>query len=210
VSASAGDTASQELHRARGAYANRSWLEAHDAFMRADTEVRLEAEDLQLLATAAMMLGRDDDAIRVLERAHNRYLERGEALPAVRAAAWIGMNLSSRGAVGPASGWLARAQRLLDQEPGESAEHGYLLMPLVFRHDAAGEFDEAAAVAGRAAAIAERFGDRDLFALTVHTQGHMLVRAGRVGEGLALLDEAMVTGRPGRTPRSWSGSSTAA
>ena len=45
---------------------------------------------------------------------------------------------------------------------------------------------------GEAAAIGERFGDRDLFAIALHAQGHMLVRAGRVREGLALLDEAMV------------------
>jgi ATP/maltotriose-dependent transcriptional regulator MalT len=107
------------------------------------------------------------------------------------------MNLAYRGAIGPASGWLGRAQRLLEQEPGESVEHGYLLIPLVFRHEAAEEFEEAAAVAGRAAAIGERFGDRDLLSMSLHAQGYMLVRAGRVGEGLALLDEAMVLATSG-------------
>jgi DNA-binding CsgD family transcriptional regulator len=186
-------TAVAELERGRAAYASRSWLEAYEAFSRADEEAPLEAEDLELLATATLMLGRDDEAIGILERAHNLYLERGETLRAVRAATWIGMNLALRGAVGPASGWLARAQRLLDQEPDETAEHGYLLIPVVFRHEAAEEFEQAAAVAGRAAAIAERFGDRELFAMSVHAQGYMLVRAGRVGDGLALLDEAMLT-----------------
>lgn len=186
-------TAVDELERARGASASRAWLEAYEAFARADQVAPLEVEDLELLTTATLMLGRDDDAIGILERAHHRYLERGETLRAVRAATWIGMNLAYRGAVGPASGWLGRAQRLLDQEPGESAEHGYLLIPLVFRHEAAGEFDLAAAVAGRAAAIGERFGDHDLFSMSLHAQGHMLVRAGHVVEGLALLDEAMVS-----------------
>jgi DNA-binding CsgD family transcriptional regulator len=139
------------------------------------------------------MLGRDDDAVALLERAHHRYLERGEALPAVRAATWIGINLATRGAMGPASGWLARAQRLLDGQPGESAEHGYLLIPSVFRHEATGDFEAAAAVAGEAAAIGERFGDHDLFAIAVHAQGYMLVKAGQVDDGLALLDEAMVS-----------------
>ena len=184
--------AADELERARDAYASRAWLEAYEAFSRADEEAPLEAEDLELLTTATLMLGRDDDAIGVLERAHHRYLERGETLRAVRSATWIGMNLAYRGAVGAASGWLGRAQRLLDQEPGESAEHGYLLIPLVFQREAAGDFEADAAVAGQAAAIGERFGDRDLFSMSLHAQGHMLVRAGRVGEGLALLDEAMV------------------
>jgi DNA-binding CsgD family transcriptional regulator len=192
VTGPAQHTAVDDLQRGRDAYTRRSWLEAHDAFTRADAESPLEAEDLELLTIATLMLGRDDDAVPILERAHHRYLERGERLRAVRAATWIGMNLAYRGVVGPASGWLGRAQRLLDQEPGESVEHGFLLIPLVFRHEAAGEFEAAAAVAGRAAAIGERFGDRDLSSMALHAQGHMLVRAGRVGEGLALLDEAMV------------------
>jgi DNA-binding CsgD family transcriptional regulator len=189
----AGNAARKDLDRARDAYERRAWLEAHDAFSRLDEQEPLEAEDLELVTTATLMLGRDDEAVALLERAHHRYLERGEALPAVRAATWIGINLAMRGAVGPAGGWLARAQRLLDSQPGESAEHGYLLIPSVFRHEATGDFEAAAAVAGEAAAIGERFGDNDLFAIGVHAQGYMLVKAGRVDAGLALLDEAMVT-----------------
>ena len=167
-------TAATELEGAHAAYASCAWLEAHEAFSRADERAPLEAEDLELLSTVTLMLGRDDDAIGVLERAHHRYLEQGETLRAVRAATWIGMNLAYRGAVGPAGGWLGRAQRLLDSETRDTPEHGYLLIPLVFRHEAAGDFEAAAEVAGQAAAIGERFGDRDLFALSLHAQGHML------------------------------------
>jgi ATP/maltotriose-dependent transcriptional regulator MalT len=80
---------------------------------------------------------------------------------------------------------------LLEHE-GECAERGYLLFPVMFQHEAAGDFIAAAEAAGEAVRIGERFGDRDLFALAVHGQGHMLVRAGRVSEGLGLLDEGMV------------------
>ncbi|HZO62756.1 MAG TPA: LuxR C-terminal-related transcriptional regulator [Gaiellaceae bacterium] len=189
--------AAEVLEQARDAYARRSWLEAHEAFSRADGETPLAAEDLELLSVATLMLSRDDEAMAVLERAHHLYLERDELHRAVRTAAWIGINLASRGAVGPASGWLGRAQRLLEQEPGESAEHGYLLLPQVFRHDAEGNFEAAAAVAGEAAAIGLRFGDRELFSIGLHVQGHMLARTGRVQEGLALLDEAMVAATTG-------------
>ena len=181
------------LAQAQRAIAERSWLEAREAFARADGSAPLDAENLELWATAELMLAQDEAAVATLERAHYRYLERGETVRAVRPAIWIGMNLAYGGAVGPASGWLGRAQRLLDQEPGESADHGYLLLPLVFRHEAAGEYEEAAAVAGRAAAVGQRFGDRDLLALAVHAQGHMLVMSGQVRAGMALLDEAMVT-----------------
>jgi hypothetical protein len=178
------------LAQAQRAIAERSWLEADGAFARADRSAPLDAEDLGLWATAQLMLAQDGAALATLERSHYRYLEDGETLPAVRAAIWIGMNLAYGGAVGPASGWLGRAQRLLDQEPGESVDQGYLLLPLVFRHEAAGEYQEAAAVAGQAAALGQRFGDPDLLALAVHAQGHMLVMAGQVRAGMALLDEA--------------------
>jgi DNA-binding CsgD family transcriptional regulator len=181
-----------DLERARAAYAQSCWLAAYEAFNRADEADPLAPEDLELLTTSLLMLARDDEAIAALERAHLLYTERGETLRAARSATWIGMNLATRGLIGPATGWLGRAQRLIETWPEQTAEHGLLLIPLVFHHEAAGELGQAAAVAREAAAIGERFGDRDLVALALHAAGHMLVKAGRVREGLALLDESMV------------------
>ena len=180
------------LAQGREAYARWEWLDAYQSLLRADEAVPLEPEDLELVAVAAFMLGRDDDTVSYLERTHHLCLERGETLRAVHAAVWVGLNLAGRGEVGPATGWLGRAQRLLEQEPGETALHGYLLLPLVFQHEAAGDFARAADAAAEATAIAERHRDRDLFALAIHAQGSMLIKDGRVGEGLALLDEGMV------------------
>jgi DNA-binding CsgD family transcriptional regulator len=180
-----------ELERGRRAYAERAWLGAYESLTAADRHEVLGPDDLDLLATSAFMLGRDDESIAWLERAHHRYLEAGETRRAVHSAIWIGLNLASRGQIGPATGWLGRAQRLLEHEDA-CAEHGYLLLPLMFQHEAAGDFASAAAAAREAVRISDRFGDRDLFALAVHGQGHMLIRDGRVREGLALLDEGMV------------------
>ncbi|CAN5196628.1 LuxR C-terminal-related transcriptional regulator [soil metagenome] len=94
--------------------------------------------------------------------------------------------------MGPATGWLGRAQRLIEREGQECVEQGYMLMPVVFEHEAVGDYEGASATAAAAAEIGERFGDADLFALAVHAQGDLLVKAGRVREGLSLLDEAMV------------------
>jgi DNA-binding CsgD family transcriptional regulator len=181
-----------DLARARTAYAESSWQAAHDAFVLADEDAPLEPDDLELLSMSLLMLARDDDAVAILERAHLEYTERGETLRAARSATWIGMNLAYRALVGPATGWLGRAQRLLEAWPEQTAEHGLLMLPDVFRYEATGAFVQAAGVAREAAAIGERFGDPDLVALALHAEGHMLVKAGRVREGLALLDEAMV------------------
>jgi DNA-binding CsgD family transcriptional regulator len=180
-----------KLEQGREAYARRAWLDAFDLLTDAHERVVLAAPDLELVATCAFMLGRDDESVTWLERAHQRFLDDNEIVRAVRCAAWLVMNLALRGQIGPATGWLGRAQRLLETE-GECAEHGYLLLPTVFRHEAAEDFAGAAAAAADAVHIAERFGDRDLFALAIQAQGYMLIKDGQVREGLALLDEGMV------------------
>jgi DNA-binding CsgD family transcriptional regulator len=181
-----------ELERGRESYARRAWMDAYKSLSRADRAAPLEAEDLELLATSAYMLGRDDDCLSCLERAYHVYLDAGKAMRAVRCAFWLGMNLALRGEMGRASGWLGRAQRLVEREEGDCVERGYLLVPVMLRHEAIGDWEAAYATAADAAEIGERFGDADLLALAVHEQGCALIQQGHVLEGLGLLDEAMV------------------
>jgi len=182
-----------DLERGRESYSSSAWATAYESFSRAEQLAPLAAEDLELLATSVYMLGREDEWMRILERAFRGYSDAGETRRAVRCAFWIGVQLALRGEMGPATGWLGRAQRLLDREQGECVEQGYMLMPVVFQHEAEGDLEGASATAAAAAEIGERFGDSDLFALAIHVQGDILVRSGRVREGLGLLDEAMVT-----------------
>ena len=184
--------AGDDLALGRDAFACRSWQDAYERLARADTTTPLGTADLDLLATATFMLGRDEEAVGYLERAHHLHLESGATIRAVQCAVWVCLTLAMSGEHGRAGGWFARAQRLLASEPGETAQHGYLLLPVVFRHEAAGDFEAAAAAAGEAADIGERTGDRELFALALQAQGYMLIKAGRVDEGLARLDEGMV------------------
>jgi DNA-binding CsgD family transcriptional regulator/tetratricopeptide (TPR) repeat protein len=178
-----------QLERGRAAYANGSWRAAYSALSALEPQA---PEDSERLATAAYMLGRDDDYVLALERAHLAYRERGEPLRAARCAFWIAINLILRGEIAPAGGWLSRARRLVEREPGDCVERGYLLLPLVFERRAQGRDEDAIAAAAEAAAIGERFHDADLFALATHDHGLLLIDQGRVAEGLRLLDEAMV------------------
>jgi DNA-binding CsgD family transcriptional regulator len=182
-----------ELERGRDAYAKRAWLDAYEALSGADQAAPLGAADLELLATSASMVGRMDDYLTLLERAHHANLEAGDSLRASRCAFWVGMNLALRGEVGPAGGWFGRAQRLVEREGRDSVERGYLLVPVAFQRQAAGEHEAAYESAAEAAEIGERFGDADLVAVAVHFQGLIRINQGRVGEGLPLLDQAMVT-----------------
>jgi ATP/maltotriose-dependent transcriptional regulator MalT len=184
--------ATSDLERGRESYEGLAWSDAYECLSRAEQTAPLEADDLVRLATSAHMLGRVDEWIPLLERAHQCYADEGELLPAVRCAFWIGMNLALRGEMGPASGWLGRAQRMLDRQEDECVEQGYMLLPVAFEHEVSGDLEGASATAAAAAEVGERFGDRDLFALAVHVQGTVLAKSGRVPEGLRLLDEAMV------------------
>ena len=67
---------------------------------------------------------------------------------AVRCAFWLGLRFLFRGETGRATGWLARAQRLLEREEHECAERGYLLLPVVEQHLAAGDCEAAYAHRG--------------------------------------------------------------
>ena len=60
-----------------------------------------------------------------------------------------------------------------------------------------GDCEAAYATAAEAAAIGERFGDRDLVWLAMDEQGHALVKQGRVAEGLRLVDEMLVASTAG-------------
>ena len=183
LQARAGVAAEDRLEPGRRAYAERAWRAAYDALSSADRA----PEDLERLATAAYMLGRDDDYVAALERAHHAHLDRGEPLRAVRCAFWIGINLALRGEMGRAAGWFGRAQRLVEREDRDCVERGYLLLPRMFEHEAAGDHDAAIAAAAEAVAIGERFGDADLFALAAQDAGHHADRArpGRRGPAAA-------------------------
>ncbi len=181
-----------QLDRGREAYERRAWADAHEWLSGADRAAPLGPEDLELLARTAYMLGRDDDYVGALERAHRAYLDAGQAPRAARLTWWIGHSLLFRGRTGPAMGWFARGERLLARAEGDCVERGYLLIPVLLQHSLGGDYDAAYAVAAEATAIGERFADRDLVAMGVMEQGHALVRAGRTAEGLRLVDEAMV------------------
>lgn len=182
-----------QVDKGRAFFAAQAWLDAYESLSRADEVEPLGPADLERLATAAYLLGRGGEFVSALDRAHHGFLAAGEPLRAARCAFWIGMHLALRDDAGPASGWFGRARRLVARFGAPCVEQGYLMLPEVVRHAGEGDWAAAAATAAAAAEVAERFGDRDLFALAVHEQGHALVRQRQVAEGLALLDEAMVT-----------------
>jgi DNA-binding CsgD family transcriptional regulator len=180
-----------EVARGREAATRLAWADVVAAMTAADRSAPLEAGDLELLATAALLLGRADDGLAALRRAQQLHTEAGATRRAARCAFWLAFHLASRGAQGQAGGWLARADRLLERAPPDCAERGYLLLPAAIAHIGTDD-GSACEVAARAAGIGRSGGDADLTALALNVQGRALVRMGRTGEAMAAFDEAMV------------------
>ena len=92
----------------------------------AGTGLELAAVDLERLAVAAYLTGRDDEACETWARAHRAYVRAEHGLAAVRSAFWLGCVLILRGQLAPAHGWFSRTQHLLEREPRGPVENGYL------------------------------------------------------------------------------------
>jgi DNA-binding CsgD family transcriptional regulator len=185
-------THAETLERGRESFSRMEWAEAYRLLRAADRERPLEPEDLVRLGMAAYLIGKDDELEEFLPRAHEAMLERADFEGAARAAFWLGFGLLARGAMAPAAGWLARAERVLDEQQIDCAVRGYLLVPTAIQCIVQGDAAAAHDTFAQAAAIASRFGDRSLSALACQGRGRALIRLGRVSEGVGLLDEAMV------------------
>jgi hypothetical protein len=68
-----GVMAASELARGRQAYAENAWNQAFKSLMRCDQEQTLSAQDLELLARAAYMLGRDEEYTHTLSSARSTH-----------------------------------------------------------------------------------------------------------------------------------------
>ena len=180
------------LEQGRRSFAEQAWADAHAQLSAADRLDPLEAEDLERLATAAYLVGRDDAGADAGSRAHHEFLRRGEVARAVRCAFWLGFSFIERGDEARGGGWLARARRLLDDAQLDCVEEGYLLVPRALQALAEGDAATAGAGFAEMTRIADRFGDPDLLALGRLGLGGARLAEGETTAGVALLDEAMI------------------
>lgn len=185
--------AKDALEKGRRAVTRQAWGDAYSALAAADKATSLGVEDLERLAIAAYMTGQDHECAKAWTRAHHEYIRVSDPLRAARCAFWQACGLLFKGEIAPATGWIARGRRMLDQCPDDCAERAWLLvlsgLPVMFEGDPAAAltyFAQATEIIDRV----ER--DPDVQALALLAQGAALVSLGETTEGLPLLDEAMV------------------
>ncbi|MFN2465207.1 MAG: LuxR C-terminal-related transcriptional regulator [Candidatus Dormibacteria bacterium] len=185
-------TAVGSLERGREAFNRKRWSEALAALTAAEITAPLASADYEMLTISDYLLHTDARGAESWERAFAVFIDRGDIERAARATFWLGMNLAGRGETARANGWISRGRRLLDEADLDSSARGYLLIPSIIQAAAAGELDAATRIGEEATEIGRRHHDRDLLTLIRHGQGRILLQAGRISEGLPILDEIMV------------------
>lgn len=180
------------LDRGRQAFAGREWQEAYRQLAAADANSPLETEDLECLAQAAYLIGKDADAAALFRRAHHMLIDQQKPERAARWGFWLSLNALLRGDAAQSAGWFARIQRLVKDCP-ECAEHGYVSLLSGLRQMGQGDAEGARADFEHMISLADRFGDADLLAFGLLSRGQALIQLQRIAEGVPQLDEAMIT-----------------
>lgn len=181
-----------QLALGRASFERQRWGEAFSRFMAADSENALEPEDLERAASAAQLLAKYEESGELRARAYRELLELGNEERAARSAFWLGMNLIQRGEMAPGQAWIARAGRLVTDDDHDCVEQGYVLVPVALQSLFGGDPASAFTLFEQVAEQARRFNDVDLLTLSQLGRGQSLIKLGRIHEGVAHLDEAMV------------------
>ena len=197
--------AGESLAAARSADRRRHWSAAHRQLEAVADRHDVNPDDLALLADSAWWLGRVDESIAAGQGAYHGFLEAARPRAAAMAAIGVAVNMLLRGDDAPGAGWIQRAGRLLGDQP-ECPEQGYLRYLVEVEGALDGPDLEGVGAAARAVAdLGRRHRVPDLVAAGTVGEGRALVRLGRVPEGTALLDEAMVAVLAGELQPDWAG-----
>lgn len=180
------------LETARDASREQDWARAYDCFAAARELAPLAPDDLDALSGACWWLGRVDECLEAAEAAFRGYLDAERAGDAAMCAITNAVSLFLRGDEALGSGWLGRAQRLLE-DLSEQPAHGYLRYIVEVEGALGGaDLDAVAAAARDVQQIGRRHHDGNLVAAGVVGEGRALLKRGAAERGLQLLDEAMI------------------
>ncbi|MGH9213514.1 MAG: transcriptional regulator [Acidimicrobiales bacterium] len=179
------------VDRAHAAAAIGDWSQAFGLFTQADAQGLLDLGDLPPFADVAYAAGELDMTIRTWERAHAVFLEADDRVMAAGAAVRVAMHLLFDTALmAPVRGWLARADRLLGDDP--SPAQAWFAVVRNYERVLSGDVEGARHWARRAVEIGAQC-DPAAAAVGGVAEARLLILDGEVEVGLAMLDEAGAT-----------------
>jgi ATP/maltotriose-dependent transcriptional regulator MalT len=186
-------TARDDLLEGRRALEAAEWQAAHEAFTRV-LAAGDSADAHEGIGLALWFLGNVAEGIAARERAFELYVRERRCEDAARTAVWVSHQHLLGGRASAARGWLARAERAL-QDVDRCAGHGWVAVERA-RH-AIGVEDQIKH-ASQAMEIARETGADDLEVFALSLLGRAEVSAGRRERGTELLEEAMASAAAGR------------
>lgn len=178
----------------------RDWSAAYEAFAAITPQ---DGPVTEGLAESSWWLGNMEQAIKLYADAYRLHVDAGDLESAARTAVLLSIFCRLVGEPAQGAGWDGRAQRVLEKLP-ECAAHGYPLY-LGTAGLTGSDLDAADASALRMQDLGQRHGDPNLVALGVFFSGRIRIKQARVAEGLALLDEAMVSALSDDLDAFWTG-----
>ena len=155
--------------------------------------MRLQAlDELEAAAERAFLTGRLEEAVTTWTRAHTEALGHGEVARAVREGFWAAFALLNNGDLARGGGWVDRSRHLLEEAGLDVVERGYVVYAAALRTVFEGDAAAAHERFGESLALGRRYADRQLTTLAQVGLGRCAIYLGRLADGVALLDEAMV------------------
>ncbi len=185
-------TVDETLDEARKSFGRQAWSAAQSAYAAISDKAPLSLDDLECYAIAAHLVGDEATCRDALARGYQESLQREDVTRAARFAFWLAHSMIFTDEPAQANGWVSRARSLLSERGVDCVEWGYLLILPGIDQLFHGQADAASNTFAEAQAIARRFADQTLLAAAGHGRGRALIRLGLIGEGMSVLDEAMV------------------
>lgn len=179
------------LDRAQDAFDRLAWTEVVE-LLESVGERALGPHDLERLATARYLTGRDAGSVTAWDRAHHAHLAAGSVDDAVRCAVWLGLTLVLRGDMAQAGGWLGRAGGLVEEGAVTDRGLGYALFPAAFQAFVGGDLSTAVDRATAAEAIGRSARQPDVVAMAQTVRGQAHLAAGDLTAGVSDFDQAMI------------------
>ncbi len=175
------------------AWGRGEWATAYEQLLPLLEAENGEPEQLEALAESAWWCGSLDDTIAAQERAFKEHSAAGRTIDAAELAIDLAEHHAWRLQPSAARGWMARASRLLEDQPPTPALDNLRRLEAVLVADSENGLQKALALATQVEEIGRDIGDRDVEVLGLHDRGRFSIAAGDVSHGMALMEESMVS-----------------